>query len=168
MYGMNQKRRAIALLFCWFLSYFNLFFGHILMQMPHTLPLPISWKCSFIYREHFSASKFRSPSVVGFSPKIAPAGQARIHAVQSPHPFSMTGFSLCRAYPSKWWQGVPCSQIPRIRTVRFCLRIQVPTKQPPSCGAKYRSRGCSCQGFGLPQSAGRKSPAFQVLGSNGR
>ena len=66
------------------------------MQIPHTLPLPISWKCSFIYLEHFSGSKLRSPFVEGSSPKMAPAGQAVWQAVQLPQPFSIMGNSLDR------------------------------------------------------------------------
>ena len=44
--------RTVTLSFLLVGGYFNLFLGQTLMQTPHTLPLPTSWKCSFIYLEH--------------------------------------------------------------------------------------------------------------------
>ena len=91
----DEKTEQNAPFLCFYRGY-NLFLGQTLIQTPHTLPLPMSWKCSFIYCEHFSGSKLRLPSAVGFSPKIAPAGQAFLQIWHSPHPFSMTGNSLCK------------------------------------------------------------------------
>ena len=66
----HKRKRPTNFSLVFYIDYgfYNLFLGQTLIQIPQTLPLPTSWKCSFMYFEHFSASKLRSPFVVGNSP----------------------------------------------------------------------------------------------------